>query len=217
MAKTQEVDLLCPACGQVSVFVEHLSIQASRDQAQKQALLDGSLYRFTCAHCQHEVQVDHPLVYDDAAGSKLLIAYDPSGGGEDEEDEEGEETEGARPEAPAGVTTRVVHLYNDLVEKILLGDAGIDDRAFEVLKLITIAQDDTLIGAEAYFEGVEGDDLLLTLIDEAGTQGARVPRALYERVRDDLTGRGLLADATPWLVVDRSFALDLLEGLEMPS
>lgn len=204
MSRHEEVEIACPACGVHSSCAEYSTIEPHVEPALKERLLSGELHRFRCASCGHEVRLDYPVLYDDRTRG-LMIQHDPSGELSPDECPPPDELE------PSPRVTRLVYRHNDLLEKILLHDAGLDDRAFEVLKLIVNTEEEGAARAACFFEDVQGDELALTLIDEEGVSGALVPRSLYERIVTDLTSRGLLAEQPPWGVVDHSFALELLE------
>jgi len=209
MTLSHEVELDCPACGAPSPFTEHSSIHVRGNPGLKIKLMNGALNRFQCRACGREAQVEHPVLYNDAADGNLMIQLDPTG----ELTPESFAALGPAMAPLGDVVTRVVHRRNDLIEKILLADAGLDDRVFEVLKLILVAQEDSLGKASIYFEGIKGHEFTLTILDEEGTSGASIDKGLYDQIRGDLAARGLLAQQPAWAVVDRSFALGWLEQI----
>jgi hypothetical protein len=64
-------------------------------------------------------------------------------------------------ERVAAFTVRLVFGYAELREKVLLADAGIDDRAVECLKLLAIRSDASLLGFHdrLLVQRIDGDEL----------------------------------------------------------
>ena len=116
-----------------------------------------------------------------------------------------------------------VTLDPDLKKKILIWDAGLDDRVVEIFKLLLTEQlDDSFEedDAEPFFTGVvrEGDAearIDFELLNDTGTTGVSVPfEETFLKVEAEVCD-GLPAaecEAGQWLRVDQDYALDFLES-----
>ena len=115
----------------------------------------------------------------------------------------------ADPNAIDGYRLRIVKSRNDLREKIVILRNGLDDRAIEVLKLTTFnlasAQDKLKGATKPYFGGVKkSGDILIDFVGGRRHREAKVVRALYEDVLDDV--HSYAQDADDDLVIDEQWA-----------
>jgi len=119
--------------------------ERARTEGQRQALLDGSFQRMTCAACGATFRADGPLIYIDF-DAKLWLGVFPTpweAAWWDHEDEPRGAFERymveqcpplVRSWAP-GFAVRAVFGLDQLREKLVAHDAGIDDRVLEAYKL----------------------------------------------------------------------------------
>jgi hypothetical protein len=108
-----------------------------------------------------------------------------------------------------GVHARIVASRNDLVEKVKLWKAGLDDVAMEVAKHFLRIQLKDLDGKTSrFFERVEGDELLFAvLIPGEPVRGMKLPLQVYENIRRELRTATYASE----LEVDERIARRLLE------
>lgn len=162
-------------CEAVSEDVE----EAECAGREADALADGSLSEFTCASCGYTAHREHPCLYLDP--EKMICIYhvvdedmaDAASGLFSDLSERGSGFEGCR--------FRIVPSRADLEDKLAILNAGLDDRAIELLKVGLIGQAKMSgyvpAGSEciAYFVGLDanglhfriivGDDSFMTSID----------------------------------------------------
>jgi hypothetical protein len=143
----QDRVLACPHCQHRSAHLVTLSLDGERARAegQRQAILDGSFQRVSCAACGNTFRADGPLIYIDF-DAKLWLGVLPMAWEVAWWDHE-DEPRGAferymiercpplvRSWAP-GFAVRAVFGLDQLREKLVAHDAGIDDRVLEAYKL----------------------------------------------------------------------------------
>ncbi len=130
--------ITCPQCGKEHPFKAWRSINVSLNPEMKAAVMDRSLFTFTCPDCGSQANVNYEVLYHDME-NRILIYFAKS-------DEEAEKmyavlTGKAIPEYGIGFPEydyliRIVMSQNRLREKIAIFDAGLDDRIVEICKLI---------------------------------------------------------------------------------
>jgi len=144
MSTWMRAGLACPACGGGVETPIAKGVHASRAPQTRAAILDGTLHRMQCTHCAAAIVIDAELLYTDFArghwvqvGAAADLARWPT--------IERDALAGFQrwltatspaiaPEA-ARFTVRVVLGLDELRERLLLWDAGLDDALVECAKL----------------------------------------------------------------------------------
>jgi len=152
MSKPQTTRITCQHCGASHDFTIWNSLNVTLDREEKESLLNGTLTRFTCPDCQWSTEVVYPLLYHDME-QRVMVYLWPG-------EESLEMDLSGFPFMDGFVEYRFRHVVtrNELLEKIHLFDAGLDDRVVEVLKATVRAKsaDSLPPDAEIYFDGMEG-------------------------------------------------------------
>lgn len=132
MPEMKEYAFTCAQCGKKQMVSVPESINAQSDAAEKQRLMDGTLFEFTCS-CGHRQKIDFPVLYHDPDKKVMMYHVRP---------EAVAQTEGmfhalrSNPGfAAIGYRCRIVIDQEALREKALLFDLGLDDRIMEIIKL----------------------------------------------------------------------------------
>jgi protein-arginine kinase activator protein McsA len=140
-SQPQELGVICPNCHKQFQQPVHSLIELPKDTELKKALLDRSLYILTCPNCKETFKVMMPISYFDNDRSYWIAAVD-----KDQTDDfvqqmshpvfqtGNDEMDAAMKEMNEQLTRRVVNDDDSLREKVMLFDAGLDDRAFELVK-----------------------------------------------------------------------------------
>jgi hypothetical protein len=214
MSQRRTTTVTCPHCGHSQDFSTWPSLNVSLDPDEKPRLLSGELHRFTCGKCASQTQVSYPLLYHDMERKLMLYNLE----------------EGDTPEVlPDGIlggllgimresySFRQVHSRNELVEKIRIADAGLDDRVVEIFKVILRGQNTELSEGDLYFSYIQAapnEDSVIAfywLGDDGGKEVA-MPLATYRAYETHL-GNLVAADHEPagqWQRVDLAYAADLV-------
>jgi hypothetical protein len=210
MSRLVRTSVTCPRCEATAEFEHHASVDVTRDPQLRAAVLDRTLSVFTCRACGHEASVSHDLLYLDAARG-FMVQYDPSGSFD-----ASQVGELVAPPGRAGrarqLVTRVVSEMNDLVEKVRIFEAGLDDRVVEVIKLMLGSQHPGVAGAALYFDGLEGDVFTLVALEDGEPQGLELPRSALDDLSSRLLQSGRLGEEPAWGRVDADYAVELLQS-----
>lgn len=185
MAIESRVTVRCPRCGKEQETGLVQSVNARTDATHKARLLAGELNVLTC-----ECGARTPLAAN-------LFFHDP------DEDyychvcpDDASLTRAKEAFAAAGAkgTQRLVPSMNALVEKVKLLEAGLDDWAVEVVKLLLLASlDETNLNRVLLFDRREEDAIhWLIVLDDGATRAMTSPLAQYDRIaaQDELRPRG---------------------------
>ena len=135
-AKEGEFMVKCPKCGrELSATIVSAILP---NDANLKKLLDGSLNKVKCDACGVEFMVESPLTYRDRENSFIVIYHPaPEDGNTEplENDVDSMATDVAIKEGIARPTVRLTFSRPDFIEKIMLHNAGYDDRLIEFAKL----------------------------------------------------------------------------------
>lgn len=215
----------CLKCKKESDFEFYGSINTALDPKLKQRVKNFDIFKFICPHCGSEQFVNYSFLYHQME-DKFMIFYCQ----DDEEvakvralyaedfatatDENGQE----RPIDTSGYRRRIVIGADNLVEKIRIFDAGLDDRLIEVYKIMLFGQMQAELaeipgGADVdeVFLDEQLDGSLDFVFVAAGRAVGAVPFA--QEVYDVVKGQyaeavDRLAAAEP--VIDQDWAFDFL-------
>lgn len=132
MATASQQTMACRHCGAGTVVKVFSSVNAAEDPELSSSVRDGSLFVWQCPHCGSANLISAPFMYHDP-GSGLMIWL--SGGDEAAVDR----ARGlfSSEEALQGYTARIVDSVGDLIEKVKIFDAGLDDAVMEICKYVT--------------------------------------------------------------------------------
>lgn len=215
MSRQTQCTLTCPSCGREQEFIAWDSLNVTLDPEARGQLLRGELTRFRCAHCGWSGDVLYPLLYHDME-QRLMIYLLPEGG-----------DLGPIPAPPFAPMQdyrfRRVRTRNELREKILLFDAGLDDRLLECLKhtlRVQMARRGQPLTGELLFAGmadpVDGKSVIgLVHLTEQGEEALELPAECLAQFSPFFTGPASPAtvETGPWLEVDADFARAVLGSM----
>lgn len=217
MSRFHEEEITCPQCGKTSQFKVWDSISTQEDEHIKDAVQSLEAFTLNCPHCGYNHLISYNFLYHDMDGAVMI--YHAA-------DEKGEETaQQAFKQAMAVLhgaahyMCRIVHSFAELLEKLRISDAGLDDRIIELLKLLAERQveaqysDFHVMGC--YFIRNEEGKFIIHLIDDSTNQALNVDyeasfSELYEKLQDEF--RKELEELTQDVpVIDKNWAVKFLE------
>ncbi len=215
MSRVEQTTLKCPECGNEQPFTYWQIVNVTSDPDLKKKVLDRTLFNLTCERCGYDAAVGHSLLYHDV--EKQLVVF-LGEGAPDDSTSEGMyvwSTFHSEPET----RFRLVSSIKELIEKILIWDAGLDDRVVEVVKLLLEEDDCSCVenGAELYFSGVlrEGGfevQVDFELVSDSGKTGLSLPFEdvfLYMEAEASYRLPAPECEIGQWLRVDQEYALSL--------
>lgn len=199
------VEIPCPDCGtKVSFDLVH-SVNADRRPDLRQAILDRNFQRETCPACGHAFRVDPEFTFLNLQRGEYIAVWPLSRLGQWQELEARSRAAfdksfgaGAPPEARAlgaKLKPRAVFGWAALSEKLIAGEAGIDDTTLELAKADLMSSAESVpVGTdqEMRLVAVVDDELKLGWITTASDELAElisVPRALLAEIE---------AEPAPW-------------------
>lgn len=192
MTEKNKENVKCPYCGHEQEFETVENINLSLNPEFKDKIMNEEIFMFSCDECKKKAVIAFPCLINDMEKSFLiwlLADYTPEQKQKlDDELKNIAKTENEKNFTDAYVK-RIVSSINELKEKIMLIDEGLDDRVVEVLKLLCVNEvSDQLNGAyvqEVRFNKDEGGQWFLMLIFKEGKPNAiPINKEMYDRVEE---------------------------------
>ena len=201
-------------CQHPQAFTAWQSVNVTLDPELKARLLDRSLVTFHCEKCNHTVGVNQGLLYHDMDRRVMIMLGCQS-------PDEAESPEPLLQKFQAEYSLRLVGSMNELIEKVLLIDADLDDRAVEMFKvalMTNIEESQRGDNPALFFSGIYANDesdeqIEFALVNEASTKAVSVPfEKVYHRFVDEFCKHlpTTVSECGRWLRVDRDYALNYL-------
>ena len=186
------IQVHCSKCGAEHSAEVPQSVNAATSPELKEKVRSGKLFTWTCPHCGTVNLLQVPFLYHDPdAHLMLVLSATPLG------------AEGMQ----EGYTGRQVRSVGDLVEKIKIFDAGLDDLTVEMCKFVTCQELKKEVPLR--FAGLDGADGEMTFTYPSNGQMELVAVGfnVYEdcagilrrnpQIRDSVQGLALIDQA--WL------------------
>ncbi len=204
MSLFQTESARCPYCQGTIRFEVVYSLNADRRPDLRDAILDGSFQRETCAGCGKPMRMQPRFAYvDNARRQWVLVDASSEMANWPELEDVAQETfansygEGASRiarELGRAMVLRVTFGWAALSEKLRCVEAGIDDVALECTKMLVMrGSGEAPIADDMDLRLVEADAKQLAFAwvrsnDEVVVEALTVPRAVYEGVLNDAKG-----------------------------
>ena len=219
MSLNTKQTIKCPSCGQMHEITVWNSITVSDSPDLKKDLLSGHVNIFICPACSYKALMPVPLLYHDEA-KKLMISFSPCN---DlvlknqlfDEIKRSSKTSGEL-ESLEDYNLRFVWEYNSLLEKILITDFGLWDKAIELIKLMILSQEpEKAENRICMFGKAEDNSLEFMVQDKQENQAytSKVPKSSYDEISKQLLYSGAKPYSFDWEMVDSDYASALLDGL----
>ena len=130
------------------------SVNAEENPELRRDILRESIFDWECRHCGYTAQMAYPMIYHDPMNA-FMICLRPSGA-----------VSGAEPiPAVRALKKRSVKNPQELKEKILIFEAGLDDAAVELVKnaIVTVVRKNLDGNVHAYFCAATEEELRFAL------------------------------------------------------
>lgn len=219
MSRFHEEEITCPQCGKTSRFKVWDSVNTQTDEDMKAAVRSLEAFTMHCPHCGYEHVVSYNFLYHDM--EEAVMIYHAA-------DETGEETaRQAFKQAMAVLhdaahyVCRIVHSFDEMLEKLRIADAGLDDRIIALLKLLAErqveAQYPEFHTTGCYFIRDEEGKFIIHLIDDTTNEALNVDyeasfAELYETLRNEF-GKELEEQSKDVPVIDKAWAVLFLDAV----
>lgn len=145
MSRKKKISVQCPKCGRTLETEMWESVNVTLDAEFKKQILDGTFGEIVCENCGESAHIMYPFWYHDMKLERMVYVLASQGEDDPEQIEKIEDLPkqlefDALPDmfGDSNYIFRIVSNINDLKEKIILWDAGLDDRVMEVAKCFTL-------------------------------------------------------------------------------
>ena len=194
------VNARCRRCGAVQEIPAYNIVNAELNPGLKEQLLEGKLFLWNCPHCGSDNLIKYPLLYHDPSRKLLLWLTDGI--------PEVEAQMAHTVEAEDGLqdySARIVDTPGEMMEKIKIADADLDDVAMEICKYVT--KQEMGKDLDLKFFRLEGADrrILLTYPENGEMQVVGTGFSVYEDAagivtrNPELAVKGLVRVNAAWL------------------
>ena len=213
--KPVKADLVCPHCKKKSTMTLRACVNVSLHPEEKQQVLDGSFFQYTCPACGEKISISYPILYDDM-GKALMIYLLP------DETEVALEKLNAQQsswsedmlKAAKVCTMRAVRNINELCEKIKIYDAGLDDRYVELTKAFVFAQfikqQPDFVAVQVLYDRQNEEDGLVIMGKDGKTLWVSWPEGLYDEVINMFSDRIGSGKSTAYELIDANWSMKIL-------
>lgn len=219
MSINSSKSIRCPSCGQLQEITVWNSITVSDSPDLKADLLAGRVNIFKCSSCSHTGLIPTPLLYHDEE-KKLMISFSPC----DDEQLKSRLFENVRETSKSsgelsgysGYNLRFVCEYNSLLEKILIFDSGLNDKAIEIIKLLILSQEpEKQDNRFCVFGKKDGDfiEFMVRDVKEDMIYTSRAPMETYNTIWQQLRESGVKPYSFDWEMVNAEYADRLINGI----
>ena len=138
MAQQQSYPIRCPKCGLTQTVSLYEALNVQTDPALRDQLMQNKINTVQCADCAFSFRVDKPLLYHDPVRG-LLVYWLPAPAGAEAAAERqfADLLLALTQRQPPGATLPPVHLVFsrlELVERIFMLEAGLEERMIEYVK-----------------------------------------------------------------------------------
>lgn len=210
-------DVKCPKCGQMHSTTVWNSINSKTDPDLKKEILERKINIFTCPDCEQTALMPTQLLYTDEE-KKLMIYFAPCMTREEKMTIFAQACENTKEVLKTidGYNLRFVTTYNELMEKILIFDAGFNDKAVEFLKLMILLQEpEKAENRIAMYGKTENDYIEFLVQDKAENQvyTSHIPRSTYDTISTELLHSGVKFKSFDWEIVDLDYSSKILTGM----
>lgn len=177
----------CPHCNEENEVILWEKVNVDMNPDLKEKLFTETINNMKCKNCNYVSRIDIPLYYNDTK-RKFFIYLVP----DFPIDKKEEDTLLTNLKAEtlnildSGYDNRkrVVFEYYNLLEKVLIYDADLDDRVIEGCKILARTQLKLMEGRAA-FVGIEDDQITFNFFEKEEKEAKKsfsVPKAMYDEI-----------------------------------
>ncbi len=212
MSQSAMQEITCPQCGKKTSFLVWDSINTVEQPEMKEKVRNDEAFRFHCPDCGASALLNYNFLYHQQE-DQLLIYVSADGS----DASQMEKLLSGRAAAFDGYKKRIVCSYNEFKEKLLIFDAGFDDRIVEIIKSSVwdnVEAHHKEQGIEEIYFATNEDGVHGFIFRKAGHMVASMEfdEALYKAIYDSAEDR-LDAATKNDLYINRPWAKEIIERM----
>ncbi len=212
MSQSAMQEITCPQCGKKTSFLVWDSINTAEQPEMKEKVRNDEAFRFHCPDCGASALLNYNFLYHQQE-DQLLIYVSADGS----DASQMETLLSGRAAAFDGYKKRIVCSYNEFKEKLLIFDAGFDDRIVEIIKSSVwdnVEAHHKEQGIEEIYFATNEDGVHGFIFRKAGHMVASMEfdEALYKAIYDSAEDR-LDAATKNDLYINRPWAKEIIERM----
>ena len=218
MSMQHQEEITCPACQKAGNFTVWDSVDIAENPEMKDSIASMEAFHYHCPHCGTTVNIDYGFLYHDA-DRRFMVFYGPTENDEQRADRDMTENHEVFEKMSANhYVFRLVRTKEDLLEKITIFEAGLDDRLMELTKAAALAQfkeqDKEFKITSCHFVSQDDGSLRLVFFDKASEQGAYIDfqeglSPLYSQFQQSLS-ENLPKEGPALARIDQAWTQDFL-------
>lgn len=219
MSINSKQKIKCPKCGELQEITVWHSITADDSQDLKEDLLAGKINFMHCPICGQSGVLETPLLYHDKA-KRLMLSFSPCSDpvlkNQLFENIKSTSRESGELAGLEDYNLRFVAEYNSLLEKILIFDNSLHDKAVEVLKVLILMQEpEKAENRTAVFGKCSDGEIEFLIYDkkENACYTSKIPLESYRTVHEQLRQSGVKYKSFDWEIIDIDYGTRLLHGI----
>lgn len=206
MSRMHFQEVKCVKCGHIGKFNIWDSINVDSDSKTKEEVKNLEFFKYTCPKCNESFQVEYLTVYNDTK-NHFMIYYVPK-----EDVNLVEKIENMSIPKQCAEKARIVFSKNDLLEKIYIFEAMLNDVLIELIKpfVISKVEEDGIkeeIAEKIYFSNYENGKITFSFPEVENNYKVDIPVQLYE----ELWRRNKIKKIDGFRVVDKNNAAIYLD------
>lgn len=128
--------IVCPVCKTEHKIKVWENLDGGENKKQKENILNGEFFKFKCKKCEYFAPLAYNFLYSDIKKHIALWLLPEA----TEEDIKSLNMSYVNSKDEKIYISRIVDTPNELKEKIMINDAGMDDRVVELMKMVYMSQ-----------------------------------------------------------------------------
>lgn len=206
MSRMHFQEVKCVACGHIGKVNIWDSINVDSDSKTKEEVKNLEFFKYTCPKCNESFQIEYLTLYNDVK-NHFMIYYVPK-----EDIDYVSKIENMTVSAKVESRARIVFSKNDLLEKISIFEAMLDDVLIELIKPFVISKviEDGISEEDAeniYFSNYENGKITFSFPNVENNYKVDIPVQLYE----ELWRRNRIKKLVGFKIVDKNNAAIYLD------
>ncbi len=205
-------EIRCPSCGVAENTKLWPGIPGGEEPELREKVLDESLFCWKCPECGYEMQLVYPCLYHDHEnGFVIFLEPNPKEPSFHKYDVD----------IPSGTKKRIVARVEELKEKVLIFEAGLNDAAVELAKIAVlkvIENRKQMVPQQAYFcradEEIDLIEFVFYFEEEAEPLYEKTRFELYRQTKTMVDDLKFKSDSKDFLSVNLETAQLMLEAVQ---